>query len=227
MKYRSITLNGNKNHQYKLVKYNDENSIKLLKLNNPDKELVDCVKEWPKVYSELSEHQSYMIYDHKKCVGLICITTSTNERNLELKVWFDDKYFESNNEILNVIYQLIDSLGLYFYDKENIEIELVNDIDLSKIDSFKFKKNIYDENLTTYMCSNKIYNVMIPALIDEIIETEKNLIDWKQYWNQSFDMCSYQDYDYDIDYPLFEEYEQGIVSLEEMITSPSPTIVKL
>ena len=94
MKYRSITLNGNSESQYSLIKYNDEYKYHLEELRKLNKELADYVEKCPKIYSENSEEQSYMIMrDNRDCVGAIYIATSTNELNLEIKVHFNEKYF--------------------------------------------------------------------------------------------------------------------------------------
>jgi len=140
MKYRSITLNGNYQSQYSLVRYNDEYKNHLEELRKLNKELSDCVENCSKIYSELSEEQSYMIIrDNRDCVGAIYIGTSTDEKNLEIKVHFNEKYFVSEEHIVKNIEKLIESLGLYFYNKENIEIELVNDIDLDSRRKYMMK----------------------------------------------------------------------------------------
>ena len=217
MKYRNITLNGNYQSQYSLIKYNDEYKYHLEELRKLNKELADYVENCPKIYSENSEEQSYMIMrNNRDCVGAIYIATSTNELNLEIKVHFNEKYFESPEHIVKNIEKLVESLSLYFYDKENIEIQLVNNIDLSKFNKYKFKKKIYDENLTTYIFSNEVNNKLIPSLINEINGTEKNLIDWKQYWFQQINLRNHRDLSWKIDEPLLEEYDKETISLDEL-----------
>ena len=217
MKYRSITLNGNSESQYSLIKYNDEYKYHLEELRKLNKELADYVENCSKIYSENSEEQSYMIMrDNRDCVGAIYISTSTDEKKLEIKVCFNEKYFVSSEHIVKNIEKLVESLGLYFYDKENIEIQLVNNIDLSKFNKYKFKKKIYDKSLTTYVFSNEGNNKLIKALIDEINGTEKNLIEWKQYWMQQINLRNHRDLSWVIDEPLLEEYDKGTISLEEI-----------
>ena len=214
MKYRNISLNGNKTWNYGLVKYNEDYKNYLEELRKMNKELADSVEKCPEIYSELSEHQSYMIFRGSyRCVGAINIETSTDERNLEIELQLNDKQFDSQEEIVEVIEQLVESLKLYFYDKENIEINLINNIDLSKINSYKYQKRVYDENLTTYTCSNKKNNILIPKLIEEIKATEKNLIDWGQSWWQSIGEHELF-YDFDID--LMKEIDNGTITLEEL-----------
>ena len=219
MKYRNITLNGNKEYLYSLIKYSEKYTKHLEEFRRINPELSKDVEMCPKIYSELSEHQSYMIFrDNYACVGIIYIGTSIDEKNLEVKVQFDEKCFQTKNDIVALIEQLIDSLGLYFYNKESIEIELLNNIDLSQYKRFKFKKKLYDEKLTTYIYSNKGNNTLIPALITEISETESKLTSWNQYWMQQIDLTTSQDidYDYGIDDALIEEYTKGTIPLQEI-----------
>lgn len=216
MKYRNISLNGNKGWHYNLVKYNDEYKKYLVELRNMNEELADSVELCPKIYSELSEHQSYMIFQGEyRCVGAIKIGTSTDKKNLEIEVQLNEKHFTSQQEIIKVIEQLIESLKLYFFDKENIEINLINNIDLSKVNSYKYHQKVYDENLITYTCTNKKNNVLIPKLVEEVNRTEKYLTDWGQSWWQDID-----DYElhYDFDSELISEIDKGSITLPELFS---------
>lgn len=216
MKYRSITLNGNKNYTYSLVKYTDDYKRQLEEFRKINSELADSVEQGPKIYSEQSEHQSYMIVrDRHYCVGTIYIGTSCDEKDLEIKMQLDEKYFYSSADIFSMVDQIIDSLGLYFFDKKNIEIELLNNVDLSQFNRFKYNKKVYDARLTTYTCSNHRNN-LIPAIINEMVQTEDKLTEWKQSWLQKFNMVSYPDVDYEFDGPLLEDYEKGVIPSDEM-----------
>ena len=217
MKYRSITLNGNKRHNYRLVKYTTEYKIDLEELKNINYELAECVEQCPTIYSEQSDHQSYMIFNGRRnCVGAIYIGTSSDEKNLEIKLQFKEEDFRTQEDVVAVIEQLIDSLGLYFSDKESIEIELCNDIDLSKFNSARFKKKVYDAKLTTYICSNQRNYIVIPAVIEEMNQTEKVLANWGEGWIQTLNLDSYPNID-DIDSKLVdEEYKNGTASIQEM-----------
>ena len=96
MKYRSITLNGNKRHNYRLVKYTTEYKIDLEELKNINYELAECVEQCPTIYSEQSDHQSYMIFNGRRnCVGAIYIGTSSDEKNLEIKLQFKEEDFRT------------------------------------------------------------------------------------------------------------------------------------
>lgn len=214
MKYRSISLNGNKHRQYNLVKYNDDYKYYLKELRKMNKSLADLIEICPKIYSELSEHQSYMIFEGiYACVGAINIETSTDEKNLEIEVELNEKHFDSQGKIIMVIEQLIESLKLYFFDKENIEINLINDIDLSKFNPYEYQKKIYDEKLTTYICSNKLNNELIPKLVDEIISLKKNLTIQGQHWQQDLEE---KELYYGIDDALMEEIYKGTITLPEL-----------
>ena len=222
MKYRNISLNGNKDSNFGLVKYNDNYKGYLEDLRQMNEELADAVERCPKIYSELSEHQSYMIFDGPyRCIGAVRIETSTDEKNLEIEVQLDEKCFDSQQEIVQVIEQLVESLKLYFYDKEAIEIHLINNIDLSKINCYKYKKKVYDEKLTTYTCDNQRNNELIPKLCDEVNKTEKNLTDWGQCWQQSFD--NHELY-WDFDGQIMEEIDHETISLPELF-SKVPTLL--
>ncbi len=216
MKYRNISLNGNKYYYYGLAKYNDEYKKFLEKLRIINEDMADSVEHCPKIYSESSEHQSYLILQSNyRCVGAINIETSTDERNLEVEIQLNEKCFNSQEKIIELIEQLIESLKLYFFDKEKIEINLINNIDLSKINPYKYHKRVYDENLTTYTCTNKKNNLLIPKLVEEIISTEKNLTDWGQSWRQIYGKHELY---YDFDLELMNEIKNGTVTLPELFS---------
>lgn len=156
MIYKDIVLNGPNGFEFKLIKYNDNYSSLLTNFTNPDKNLINFVKKCPKLYSESSECQSYMILDKEyTCIGIIYIGTSCDELDLEVKLQLDEKKFTNETDIYNTIDQIIDVLGYCYRDKNHIEVNLVNNIDLSKYDP-KYQKKIYDKNLTTYIFPNKI-----------------------------------------------------------------------
>lgn len=157
MKYRDIVLNGSDGLQFRLVKYSDRYNSCLDNFKDADKSLVECVRECPKIYSELSDHQSYMIFDNKQdiCIGIVYIGTSCDERNLDVRLQLDESKFNNKNDMFVAINQIIDVLGYCFRDMDNIEVNMVSDIDLSGYDT-KYKKMVYDAKLVTYMFANKI-----------------------------------------------------------------------
>lgn len=217
MRYRSITLNDNKAFiKYSLIKYTEEYQTQLEEIKEMNKELADSVENCPKIYSELSDHQSYMIFRGNSCVGAINIGTSTNEKDLEIKVQFMEEKFKNEECIITVLEQLIDTLKLYCFDKENIEIRLLNNIDLEKVNKYQYKKNRLFENVTTYTTSNKHNNRLFPALLNEIAKTEQNLTNWEQCWEKKLDMCGYNDCQSIIDDQIVEECVNGTIPLNEI-----------
>lgn len=185
MKYKSISLNGNKDYKYSLVKYEDKYKDILDSMEEIDVNLIGSVMECPVIYSINSDHQAYMIVKGDDIgVGATYIGTSTDEKDLEVKLQLDESKFNNETEMYMLINQLIDSLGLYCYDKENIYINLVNEIDLSKYNCLKYKREYLLPNISTYVCSNKKYNTLIPLLLEEIKSCEDTLVSWKQTWWQ-------------------------------------------
>ena len=141
MKYKSISLNGTDKYQYSLVKYEEKynNIIKQLKTINAD--LLNSVLQCPIIYSEDSEHQAYMIVKGDDIgVGATYIGTSCDEKDLEVTLQLDESEFASETEMYMLVNQLVDSLGLYCYERENIYINLINKIDLSKYNALKYKR---------------------------------------------------------------------------------------
>ncbi len=213
MKYRSFSLNGNERYN-DLIKYNYRYNLELDELRKMNRKLADFVETCPKLFSELSENQSYMIFVAATCVGAIYIETSTNGKNLEVEIQFIEKYFESKTKMVELLEQIIESLKLYFWDKENIEIKLNHNIDLSQINNYKYQKNVYDENITTYICSNKQNNILFSKLVNEMIGAERYLTNLGQSWTQEFEIS--HELQYPLDKKLLEEIYNGSLSIPEM-----------
>lgn len=160
MKYESIMLTKNVEFPLALIKYTEEYKKYLEQIKKFNKNLADSVEKCPKIYSELSDHQSYMIFlGEDYCIGGINIETSFDERNLELEIHFDEKYICLSEEINEITQHLVDGLSRNFPDKEEIEIRLLNDVDLSRYHKYKYIKKVYDEKLTTYNCKNRYYQL--------------------------------------------------------------------
>ena len=216
MKYRNISLNNNHHCIYSLIKYNDDCKEYLEEFKDLNKDLADAVIKYPEIYDESSEHQSYLIFrGSHTCVGAIKIETSSDEKDLEVELQLNERYLKQYKDRIELTEQIIESLKLYFYDKENIEIRLFNNTDLSKFNCIKYRKKIYDENLTTYTTSNKEKNQLISKLIDEISETKKRLKDEGFHWNEDFD--SKETYYY-FDRELIEEIEIRRMSFPELFS---------
>ena len=165
MKYKSISLNGNKDYQYSLVKYEDKYKHILDSMEGIDTNLIDSVIACPVLYSVNSDHQAYMLVkDDDIGVGATYIGTSTDEKDLEVKLQLDESKFTDETEMYMLINQLVDSLGLYCYERKNIYINLINKIDLSKYNGLKYNRKYLLPNIFTYVCSNNKYNTLIPLL---------------------------------------------------------------
>lgn len=170
MRYRSISLNSynGKDSNYSLIKYEDKYKKYLNELKDLDSNLYNCVKECPSLYSEESDHQAYMIFkSNKQCVGAIYIGTSTDEKDLEIEVEFNEKYFNDKQDVLETFENLLDSLKLFFWDKGNIEIYLHNNINLAKINKYQYVRKVYGKDHITYVCKNE-KKELIPKLLTEI-----------------------------------------------------------
>ncbi len=217
MKYKSISLNGTDNYQYSLVKYEDKYEHILDPMEEIDDNLINLVKTCPKIYSVNSDHQAYMIVKGDDIgVGATYIGTSTDEKDLEVKLQLDESKFTNETEMYMLINQLVDSLGLYCYERENIYINLINKIDLSKYNGLKYNREYLLPNISTYICSNKKYNTLIPLILKEIRSCEDTLVSWKQTWWQEIQHTSLEnlhylfddDYLVDIKIPLDEMFNK-------------------
>lgn len=212
MKYRSISLNGNKGRHYSLVKYNKWYQDYLPELNKMNEKLADAVLKYPIIYDEASKIQSYMIFQGEfKCVGAIIIDATKLEK-LEVKVQLNEKYFTSQQDIFEIVEQIVESLKTFFYDKKNIEINLLNDLDLSTIDCQNYHKA--DSNLNIYNFSNE-RNKSIPKLIEEVIGAEKKLTDWRQSWWQELEN---HELHYAFDRELINAIDNGTVTYPELFS---------
>ena len=212
MKYRSISLNDNQGRRYSLVKYNKWYQDYLIELNKMNKELTELVLKYSLIYDETSNIQSYMIFQGEyNCVGAIIIDAKDLEK-LEVKVQLNEKYITSQQQIFDIIEQIITSLKLFFYDKKNIEINLLNDLDLSMIDCQNYHKE--DGNLNIYKCFNE-QNNLIPKLIEEVISAEKKLTDWRQSWWQDLEN---HELHYNFDRELVNAIDNGTVTYPELFS---------
>ena len=167
MEYRSIMFTKNEKCTLALIKYTEEYRKYLERIKTYNKDLADSIERCPKIYSESSEHQSYMIFlGENYCVGAIYIGTSFDEKNLELEIHFDEKYIWLPEEIYEITDYIADNLAYNFPDKERIEIKLFNDVDLSRQNKHKYIKIVYSEKLITYSCKNKYKNVVIKRVLE-------------------------------------------------------------
>jgi len=86
---------------------------------------------------------------------------------LELEIHLNEKYIYLHEEINEIVEHLVDGLSYNYPDKEEIEIRLLNDIDLSRYHKYKYRRKVYDEKLTTYTCKNKYKNTGIKRMLEK------------------------------------------------------------
>lgn len=168
MKYKSIMFTKHEKWPLALIKYTEEYRKYLEQIKKFNKNLADYIENCPKIYSEESEHQSYMIFlGEDYCIGGINIGTSFDEKNLELEIHFNEKYICSTEEIYEITEHIVDSLSYNFPDKERIEIKQLNNIDLCRLNRQKYIKIVYSEKLTTYSCKNQYKNSGITRILEK------------------------------------------------------------
>ncbi len=185
MKYKNIVLNDNKIYQYSLVKYERERWYIFDSLKNLNGDLLRIVRESSILYSENSDYQAYMLVRGKIIgVGVVIIDTSCDEKDLEVLVQLDEEQFRAKKDMMEMIDQLIDSLALYCYDKENIVVDLRNDLDLEKYNESKYTREVLFPSSSTFKRSNNYYNTLLPLLIREMKDTHDVLTIWRQSWRQ-------------------------------------------
>ena len=166
MEYRSIIFTKNNKWPLALIKYTEEYRKYLEQIKWFNRELADTIEKSPKIYSELSDHQSYMIFlGENYCIGGINITTSCDEKKLELEIHFNEKYIYLPEEMNEITEHIVDGLSYNYPDKEEIEIRLLNTVDLSRY--HKYIRKVYDEKLTTYTCRNKYKNTGIKRTLEK------------------------------------------------------------
>jgi hypothetical protein len=210
MKYKSISLNSN----YSLVKYNYENEKgELEELKNVSKEIASSPKFYPQFFDKKNEQQSYMILRNSyNCVGAINIETSNDESNLKIKVQLNENYFKSQQEIIEVVEQLIDTI-MGLFNKENIKINLINNIDLTKVNPQKYRKMNYDDALITCIRPNKSNASLITKLVNEVNESEKCLTDLGLSWHKSIETMELKS---EFDTKLLKSIDDSIIALPEL-----------
>jgi len=168
MEYRNIIFTKSNKWPLALIEDTEEYEKYLEQIKRYNTQLADIVEKCPKMYSEICEHQSYMIFlGENYCVGAIYIGTSFDEKNLELEIHFDEKYICLPEEINEITEHIVDGLSYNYPNKEEIEIRLLNDVDLSRYHKYKYVKKVYNEKLTTYTCKNKYKNIGIKRTLEK------------------------------------------------------------
>ena len=217
MKYKSISLNGSLNgHGYGLLKYEDKYQSYLEELKRVSPKFAASIKEAARIFSELSDHQYYMILeDEKLCIGGVFIGTSCDEENLEIEVSLLENYFENEDDIAQFLDFLGESLKWYFPKMKNLEIRLENGVDLSKYFPLKYRKEVLFKRLTTYFiiytCSNSRNQRLAFELLNEIQAARKS-----QYIDESIQGTDLLDF-YSFDKEYMEKFENGTLSDSELL----------
>ncbi len=213
MKYRNISLNNSSEVSYELVKYEEKYNKYLNDLKTLDDTLVSSVINCPKIYSEESPEQSYMIIrDNYELIGAINIGMTFDEQDLFVKLQLIENYFGNKEEITDFLEILVESLKTFFFDKKNIEIYLLNNIDLCQVNPYKYQIREYDEKLKTFICTNE-NNKIFTFLSIEMKNAEKILTNEGQYWNQ--DIYGSEDLHNHYDDEFWYQIEKGIVTFPE------------
>ena len=172
MRYRNISLNG-KDVNYHLVKYEDKFKRQLEDLKKIDERLALSVVNCSKSFSELSEYQCYMILDDfQSLVGCLQLAPSTDDRNLEVTLKYDENKFNERKSFNEFFKILLDSLGLFGAKYENLEVRFLNDVDLSR---YLCQRKVYDEKLTTYIFSNRLNKYLMRNLLTASESSFQNL----------------------------------------------------
>ena len=168
MEYRNVLFTKNVKWPLALIKYTEEYKEYLERIKKFSSRLANSIERCPKIYSEMGEHQSYMIFlGENYCVGGINIETSFDEKTLELEIHFDEKYIYLPEEIFEITEHIVDSLARNYPDKERVEIKLLNNVELSKYNKHKYIKNVYNERLITYSCINRYRNIVFKRILEK------------------------------------------------------------
>lgn len=208
MQYKSISLSSfNKDDKmYSLLKYENHMKKFLKEIQQINPFLASTIEKCS-LNDEDSKLQGYLIVDDEinKCLGGIYIDALVDDNTLNVVLLIKSEEFrkeEFGKEIHLFIHQLIQSLKIYFWDKEQIEIHLLNALRL-----------YYPVgNSNTYFIKNE-YNTLVPTLMSEIEITRSILEKSQQVWLEVHDLGTI---DEDIDAELIEKYKKQEVSLHEM-----------
>lgn len=216
MRYQNITLNRNDEEKviYSLVMYNKKYKRQLDCLKKLNQNIARQVK---RCNGDKYDLQAYMIFRNtSKCIGGILIDTSDKE-TLCIKIIIESAYFINEEEVIMFIERLINTLGLYFYEKENIAIQLLNNIDLTKSKNSLFIN--LDDN--TYAYSNLYMNKLISALLLEI-ESAFKIEGWASHFEIRDDADIFDDFNESIK----REYLKECIPLSEIFNKMSKVILE-
>ncbi len=136
----------------------------------------------------------YKIRTKELTLGTLIIKNACEEKNIFLEISInslDDK------QILDIVDNIVDSLGFYLYDKEKIIIDIKNDIDLTTYNREKYKRKAVKDIGNIYIYNNKNNYYVLKPLVEAMQECAGTLLDNECYWREilSFDQASYLDKD--------------------------------
>lgn len=211
MEYKDISIIGNSEELRALTKYTDGYKKYIKQLREINKEFADLIEQ----------NVGYIILHRDcRCLGAINIQVPENDSKLEIQLHLREKYFHSQEEFSDAVEEIINPIGVYFYDKEEIEISLINNIDLSRIHPGYYHKKISDDGKVTYTYSNSRNNLLIPMLVEEMNDTEETLTELGLSWSESIENYRLMDRfgDTHIDQEL-----NGVITLPKLF-SKSKTI---
>ncbi len=212
MKYRSISLNSKSD--IGLVKYNEkyqEEYSYYFDVNDGHNILMtDDIKNGEQLFKE-KLIQNYMLCYRYNIIGGVNIDTS--KKDLEVFLHLNPNRLEGPNKTAQIVNDLVNSLKLYFYDKENIILNVLNE-EYLELDSVS--KILNNDDTYTYIFKNTYNNFLMPALVEEVTTCEKNLTNWGEGWLQHLDMTKNLSKTYDT--LLSESIQEGKVTYPELFS---------
>lgn len=219
MRYRNTSLKGKNN--YYLIKGDDTKSFanNLEELRSVKPYLAANVHGFSDIYEESSKNQAYLIYNEMtggSSIGcVIIIAPMFPKEPVKLKLYFHEEKFDSERELYNIVDELINLLGRCNYASEEITIELQNDLNLNKWNSFKYQKSQNDWEENTYTCKNP-YHQKITASLTEILEVKENLLQSEATNFEEEVVAHPKHFIYPIDNVAITEYRNNRVPFAEI-----------
>ena len=209
MKYRNITLNGNKNKVFSLVKYTDEyESI----INVKNNDLKNKIISYPKLKKPNNDSQSYMIVMQPNVVVGYIVITSLLSKEAKVKIEIDEKKL-TKEEINELMTNLLSSLKLLLYDKDSIELDVLNNIDL---DIYKEKHigKISSNDVVSKVFNNKKTSRLMSKISKEIRDIDSSLTELNKSWTEDLELCESKDLTM-FDKELLDSYKDGSATIQE------------
>ena len=187
MKYHSISLRNEKSIGFLKYKGRYESLLNECCISDETKKTI-------KLYSGLmsinSNHQAFLITENNtRCFGCIIIDQkSFDNETLQVEMEIDKSKFDSIKEISKLLFDVIESIKLFYYDYKRIEIKILNNNDYL-IDYNYPTKGI---NQDIYVIDNTNINKIYTALVKEITDCNQdwlykiNYLDNKKYEFDNF-----------------------------------------